>query len=34
VPLAAHELAGFRTHAAPLAAQLALIGNSNLALLQ
>jgi murein DD-endopeptidase MepM/ murein hydrolase activator NlpD len=34
VPLAAHELAGFRTHAAPLVAQLALIGNSNLALLQ
>jgi murein DD-endopeptidase MepM/ murein hydrolase activator NlpD len=34
VPLAAHELAAFRTHAAPLAAQLALIGNSNLALLQ
>jgi murein DD-endopeptidase MepM/ murein hydrolase activator NlpD len=34
LPLAAGELPAFRLQAAPLAAQLALIGNSNLALLQ
>ena len=34
LPVAANELPAFRLHAAPLAAQLDLIANSNLALLE
>ena len=34
LPVAAHELPGFRRHAAPLSAQLNLIANGSLALLE